>query len=147
MKTLTLNAARLGLDPGSCDETDVFCWLIASFLSGKRIQQGVALSAYHVIVVVHGVDSVQRMAACSHRQLVSMLGEGRYARYDESTASRLTALCQQLIEHYDGKASELVRRSTDAKDLAKRLQAFAGIGPKTAEIFMRAVGPPSVPSV
>lgn len=145
MKKLPISAASLGLDPDSGREADVFCWLIASFLSGKRIQQDVALSAYRVMVEVHGVNSVQRMAACSHRQLVSMLGEGRYARYDESTASRLTALCNQIIKDYDSKAAELIRRSADAQEMAKRLQEFDGIGPKTAEIFMREVSVASVP--
>jgi endonuclease III len=79
------------------------------------------------------------MAACGHRQLVTMLGEGRYVRYDESTATRLTALCRKLIDHYDGQVSELVQRSLDSKDLARRLQEFDGIGPKTYEIFTREV--------
>lgn len=144
MNTLTkaqITADSLNLDPGASDENDLFCWLVASFLSGKRIQQEIALSAYRVIVDVHQITSVKKMAALTHRQLVSMLGEGRYVRYDESTATRLSALCRKLIEQYEGKVSEIIKRSTDAQDLSKRLQEFDGIGPKTAEIFLREIPP------
>jgi endonuclease III len=136
-----LTAEFLNLHLGQLNERDLFCWLIASFLSGKRIQQAVAQSAYRVIVEVHHVDDVGKLAACSHRQLVSMLGQGRYARYDESTATRLTALSQKLIAQYGGRVSELVRSGLAANDLAKRLQEFDGIGPKTAEIFLRELDP------
>lgn len=136
-----LTAEFLNLHPRQLNERDLFCWLIASFLSGKRIQQAVAQSAYRVIVEVHHVDGVGKLAACSHRQLVSMRGQGRYARYDESTATRLTALSQKLIAQYDGRVSELVRSGLAANDLAKRLQEFDGIGPKTAEIFLRELDP------
>jgi endonuclease III len=139
MTKIPITAASLNLNPSSGDEEDLFCWLIASFLCGKRIQQEVAVSAYHAIVGTQRINSVEKMAAYSHRQLVTMLGEGRYVRYDESTATRLTALCRKLIDHYDGQVSELVQRSLDSKDLARRLQEFEGIGPKTSEIFMREV--------
>lgn len=139
MTKLPISAASLNLNPSSGDEEQLFRWLIASFLCGKRIQQEVAVSAYRAIVETHKINSVRKMVACTHRQLVFILGEGRYVRYDESTASRLTLLCGKLIDHYDGQVSELVRRSTDSKDLARRLQDFDGIGPKTAEIFMRQI--------
>lgn len=136
-----VSAQELGLAPSSWRERDLFAWLIASFLFGKRIQQDIAAAAYRVIVEKHRIDSVQKMTACSHRQLVSMLGEGRYVRYDESTATRLAALCARLQTDYGGSVRQLLERSTDAKDLAIRLQAFNGIGPKTAEIFVSEAWP------
>lgn len=136
-----VSAQELGLDPASGQERDLFGWLIASFLFGKRIQQDIAMAAYRIIVEKHGIDSVHKMAACTHRQLVSMLGEGRYVRYDESTATRLAALCAGLQRGYDGQVSQILMRSADAKELATRLQEFDGIGPKTAEIFVRGASP------
>ncbi|WPP01420.1 DNA methylase [Pseudomonas sp. HR96] len=141
MKKSEITARELGLDPASHHEPDLFAWLIASFLFGKRIQQDIAKAAFEVIVRKHQVDSVAKMASCSHRQLVAMLGEGRYARYDESTATRLAALGQGLQREYHGKVGELLRHSTDRADCARRLQAYAGIGPKTAQIFLREAWP------
>lgn len=136
-----ISAQELGLDPASRHEKDLFAWLIASFLFGKRIQQHIAKSAYQVIIENNQVDTVQKMSACSHRQLVSMLGEGRYARYDESTATRLTALCAGINQNYGGEVRNLMVASADQRELAMRLQAFDGIGPKTAEIFIREAWP------
>lgn len=140
LKRHEVTPETLKLRPQAENEVDVFCWLIASFLFGKRIQQEIATSAYRAIVEIHKIDSAQKMGACSHRQLVSMLREGRYARYDESTAMRLSALCRKLIENYDGLASEILKRSVSTEDLTNRLQEFDGIGPKTAEIFTRGLG-------
>lgn len=136
-----ISAQELGLDPASRHEKDLFAWLIASFLFGKRIQQHIAKSAYQVIIEKHQVDTVQKMSGCTHRQLVSMLGEGRYARYDESTATRLTALCAGINQDYGGEVRNLMGESADQCELAARLQAFDGIGPKTAEIFIREAWP------
>jgi len=136
-----IGARELGLAPAKRKEKDLFAWLIASFLFGKRIQQDIAMAAYRVILEKHHIDSVRKMAACSHRQLVAMLGEGRYARYDESTADRLKALCTGLSSDYNGKVKHLVEQCTDAKELTHRLQSFKGIGPKTAEIFIREAWP------
>lgn len=134
-------ASELGLFPATRREKDLFAWLVASFLFGKRIQQDIAVAAYRVIVEKHGIDTVQKLADCTHRQLVSMLGEGRYARYDESTATRLAALCTTLQKDYQGEVGQIIARSNDSRELATRLQAFVGIGPKTAEIFIRDVWP------
>lgn len=66
-----------------------------------------------------------------------MLGEAHYVRYDETTAARLLALAHKLNNEYAGKVSNIVDASTDRRDFENRLSAFEGIGPKTAEIFMR----------
>ena len=66
-----------------------------------------------------------------------MLGEAGYARYDESTATRLSALGKKLIDDYAGKIGAIRQRSENRQAFEKRLQAFDGVGPKTVEIFMR----------
>lgn len=81
-----VSAADLGLNLSAEDEQALFKWFIASFLFGKRIQQGIAVQTYHVLVEQHGRDTARKLCNCTHRQLVSMLGEGGYTRYDESTA-------------------------------------------------------------
>lgn len=130
-----ITAKDLGIDPG--DEGGLFKWLLASFLFGKRIQREIAAEAYRVIAERHRCDTPQALGRCSHRQLVRMLGEARYVRYDESTAARLLALCARLQTDYGGRLGNLRAASTDRADCEKRLQAFEGIGPKTVEIFMR----------
>ncbi|WP_262140280.1 DNA methylase [Pseudomonas sp. Marseille-Q5117] len=132
-----ITARDLDIDLQDASETGLFKWLIASFLMGKRIQGPIAAKAYQVIVEQHGKDTAQKLANCTHRQLVSMLGQARYVRYDESTAARLLALANKLNSEYAGKVSNIVAASADRKALEKRLAEFDGVGPKTIEIFMR----------
>ncbi|MBA1279094.1 DNA methylase [Stutzerimonas stutzeri] len=131
-----ISAKDLGIEIEK-GEGELFKWFIASFLFGKRIQQDIAAEAYRVIVDKHKRDTPRKLCNCSRQELVSMLGEGRYVRYDESTAERLLKLCEKLNSVYGGKLGDIREQSKDRKELEKRLAEFEGIGPKTVEIFMR----------
>lgn len=132
-----ISARDLQIDLQGANEAGLFKWLIASFLMGKRIQGPIAAKAYQVIVEKHQRDTSQKLAHCTHRQLVMMLGEAHYVRYDETTASRLLALAKKVNAEYHGKVSGIVAASADRQAFEKRLAEFEGIGPKTVEIFMR----------
>ncbi|HBM08235.1 DNA methylase [Pseudomonas sp. Choline-3u-10] len=131
-----ISAKELGIDI-SQGEGELFKWFIASFLFGKRIQQDIAADAYRVIVEKHKRDTPRKLGNCSWQELVDMLGEGHYVRYDESTAERLLKLSDKLNNEYGGKLGNIREQSKDRKELEKRLGEFEGIGPKTVEIFMR----------
>lgn len=135
-----INAADLGLKLRKGDEASLYKWFIASFLFGKRIQQDIAKQTYQVIVEKHDRDTPRKLCNCSWQQLVDMLGEGGYTRYDESTAERLLELCKKLNDEYGGKVSAIFEASESRQDLQKRLEDFKGIGPKTVEIFLREAG-------
>lgn len=132
-----VSAQELNLDVSNGCESELFKWFIASFLFGKRIQQEIAVEAYRVIVEKHKRDTPAKLCNCSWQELVDMLGEARYVRYDESTAERLLKLCKKLNTEFDGKIGSIQRASKDRRDFEKRLQEFEGVGPKTVEIFMR----------
>lgn len=134
-KNVSAHDLHISLDPVT--EEGVFKWLLASFLMGKRIQAEIAAEAFRVIADKHQRDTPRKLANCSHRQLVAMLGEAHYVRYDETTAERLLALAKKLNEDYAGKISNMVEASADRADFERRLAEFEGIGPKTVEIFMR----------
>ncbi|MCQ4326723.1 DNA methylase [Stutzerimonas stutzeri] len=131
-----ISAQDLGIDIGK-GEGELFKWFLASFLFGKRIQQDIAAEAYRVIVDKHKRDTPRKLGHCSWQQLVDMLGEGHYVRYDESTAERLLKLCEKLNGEYGGKLGRIHALSENRKDLERRLAEFEGVGPKTVEIFLR----------
>lgn len=143
MATQRITAHQLGLDQAlaRAEESALFKWLIASFLFGKPIQQAIAVQAYRVIVEEHGRDTPRKLGHCSHAELVRMLGQAHYVRYDNSTAERLLKLCDKLHDEYGDRLGTLVECSADQAECEKRLLAFEGIGPKTVEIFMREAGP------
>lgn len=135
-----ISAVDLGIDLSKGDEAALFKWFIASFLMGKRIQADIAAQAYRVIVDEHGRDTARKLASQSHRQLVAMLGEAHYVRYDETTAERLLKLAKKLTEEYGGKIGDIRRSSENRQVFEKRLSEFEGVGAKTVEIFMREAG-------
>jgi len=135
-----ISASDLGIDLKDGGERELFKWFIASFLMGKRIKADIAVQAYRVIVEHHERDTSLKLSHCSHRELVAMLGEAHYVRYDETTADRLSALCKKLNDEYSGKIGNIQRASENRMEFEKRLAEFEGVGPKTVEIFMRDAG-------
>lgn len=73
----------------------------------------------------------------SPRSLVRLLDEGKYTRYDEVTARSLRTCMEQLIRDYEGSLLLMIDSSENEDEFSKRLQKLYGVGPKTAEIFMR----------
>jgi endonuclease III len=134
-----ISARDLQISLDDANEEGLFKWLVASFLMGKRIQGAIA-EAYRVIVEKHQRDTPRKLARCTHRELVAMLGEAHYVRYDESTATRLLALVHKLNNEYAAKVNNIVAASVDRREFEKRLLTFDGVGPKTVEIFMREAG-------
>ena len=78
-------------------------------------------------------------------ELVRLLDEAHYIRYDFSTATKLLHVCQELKERY-GTITNLLAQSKKPSGLSTRLQEFKYIGPVTARIFLREVRPIWYPS-
>ncbi|MDB5177118.1 MAG: methylase [Candidatus Saccharibacteria bacterium] len=121
-------------------ERELFKWFLASYLFGKRIQQDIARHTWELFMS-HGIDSPQRIANHSWQQLVDLLGKGNYKRYDESTAHNLLDMAHALIRENHGSLLNMYDCSGGEKDFMKNLQKLKGVGPKTAEIFMREAQP------
>jgi endonuclease III len=121
-------------------ELQLFRWFLASYLFGKRIQQNVARQTWEVFME-HGIDTPKKIAGQSWQQLVALLSEGNYRRYGESTARSLLEMAHQLVRDYHGNLLNMYNDCDDDKEFVSRLQKLKGVGPKTAEIFMREAQP------
>lgn len=96
------------------------------FSDGQENPGAIAAKAYQVIVEQHQRDTPHKLASCTHRQLVVMLGQAHYVRYDETTASRLLVLANKVNAEYDGKVSNIVAASADRHSFDKRLSEYGG---------------------
>jgi uncharacterized HhH-GPD family protein len=62
-------------------------------------------------------------------------------RYGGSMAKRVQALCQHVIDKYDGKAENIwTEGGPDAAEVFKRLKALPGYGEQKAKIFLALLG-------
>jgi endonuclease III len=135
----TITAEELGLKVEK-KEKELFKWFLASYLFGKRIQQDIAKQTWEIFMK-NGVDTPRKIANHSWQELVDLLGKGHYKRYDESTAHNLLDMSHELIRDYHGKIMNMYDCCGDEKEFTERLQKLKGVGPKTAEIFMREAKP------
>ncbi|MGJ7547652.1 DNA methylase [Pseudomonas alloputida] len=136
-----ITAADLGIDLSDPSGHGLYKWLLASFLIGKRIRSSVAVEAYRNLVDRHSLYTPEKLAHCSHRDLVRYLGQAGYARYDESTARRLHALGLGLSNDLKTRLNALSQGFIDLATFQRWLLSFEGIGTKTLEIFMREARP------
>jgi endonuclease III len=128
-------ADEFGLDVLSGDD-DMFRWFLLSYLFGKPIQSSVAVRTWKLFLEKK-LDTPWAIVDMSHRKLIQLLDEGRYARYDETTARGLQICMKQLIRDYEGSLVLMIDSSDNENEFSARLQKLYGIGPKTAEIIMR----------
>lgn len=129
------HASDFGIDVLSGD-TDMFRWFLLAYLFGKPIQSTVAAQTWRLFID-RGIDTPWVILQLPARKLVRLLDEGKYTRYDEVMTRALRTCMEQLIRDYEGSLMQMHENSLDEDEFSKRLQELYGVGPKTAEIFMR----------
>jgi endonuclease III len=128
-------SSALGVNLQSAKEKEIFKWFLASVLFGKRISFHTAIKTYERFKSCN-VLTPKAIIETGWDGLVKILDDGGYVRYDFSTASKLLDLVKQLRDKF-GSLTELHRQAKNAKDLEEKLMEFKGIGPVTANIFLR----------
>lgn len=117
----------------------LFELLELSMLLSARISADIAVSAARELFDA-GLRNPKAVIDADRSTIIAALGRGGYARYDESTATRLTDGSHLLIDTYDGDLRKLASachgHTAKAHEL---LQEFKGIGPVGADIFLREV--------
>jgi hypothetical protein len=111
-------------------------WFLASTLFGTRISAVVAARTFAVLERA-GLHRVTDAGRRTWEQLVALLDEGGYARYDFRTATRLLDLSAAVGDRYGGAAAEFGRRFTEPVPLVRALGELPGWGPVTIGLFLR----------
>lgn len=118
------------------NDSDLFRWFLLTFLLGKPIQSSVAVKTWKMFL--NGkLDFPWAILDLKDRKLTALLRQGGYTRYQHVMTRALKTCMQQLVNDYDGSLMLMIELSEDEDELSKRLQKLYGVGPKTAEIFMR----------
>lgn len=128
-------SVELGLDvdqrPG-----DVERWFLAATLFGTRISTAIAMRTYRSLAA-GGVCTVPDAGKRSWDDLVVMLDEGGYARYDFRTATRLQHLAAALDAAWGGRVGHLLAERRTRTAIETALDELPGWGPVTVRLFLR----------
>jgi hypothetical protein len=133
------SAEALGINLASTKEQELFKWFLACLLFGKPIQRQVAERAYREFVRA-GLVTPDAILSAGWDELVRLLDQAHYVRYDFSTATKLLEICSELKSHY-GTVKNLLSQATNSPQLSAKLQEFKHVGPVTARLFLREVRP------
>jgi hypothetical protein len=117
----------------------LFRWLCATILFSARINGRAAVSA-SMALTRRGWTSAHRMAASTWEERTRVLNGAGYARYDESTSTKLGEAADLLLDQYGGDLRRLREEAgRDAGNEHRLIQQLKGIGPVGADIFCREI--------
>ena len=113
--------------------------LMLSLLLSTRISSDIAVATAREVFSA-GWRTPEHLRESTWQERVDALGRGGYRRYDESTATRLDDAAALLLDRWKGDLRRLRDEAEgDSRRIADLLQAFDGIGPTGASIFLREV--------
>lgn len=137
----TLYSEELGIQLAKRQEREYFRWFLASLLFGARISETIARHTFDAFQR-HDLLTPPRIVAAGWDYFVNpIMREGGYVRYDGRKSSQILRDCEQLMKQYGGELSQLHAEARTPQDLEERLLGFYGVGPVTANIFLRELRP------
>ncbi len=128
-------SSGLGIDVDAGD-WEAERWFLAATLFGTRIPAVIAERTFRVLDGA-GLHRVTQARDIPWGDLVALLDEGGYVRYDFRTATRLHDLAGVLDERYGGQVAEIGRRHHSYPELRRALDVLPGWGPVTIQLFLR----------
>lgn len=136
-----LYSEELGIDLQLSTDDELFKWLLATVLFGGPVSQDVARKTFRTFQKYRLTDPAGIREAGWSFLVHPVMREGGYVRHDGVAASNVLELCGTLQEYYQGSLSQLHDAAEDADDLERRLTALRGMGPVSANIFLRELRP------
>lgn len=117
----------------------LFELLVLCMLASKPIDATVAMRAAREIFS-EKLRTPDAVLDADRQTMIDAFGRAGYARYDESSATRLVEIATAVRDDYHGDLRGLSERSGQDVQAAKRLlEEFKGIGDTGADIFLREV--------
>jgi hypothetical protein len=141
LKDGPLYSEQLGIDLAGGTDREYFKWFLASVLFGARISETIARNTYRAFER-HGLLNPHAILDAGRDVLIgTVMAEGGYVRYDNQRTTQILRNCEMLLAEYGGSLGRLHGAAADSRDLEVRLQRFHGVGPVTANIFLRELRP------
>ncbi len=141
LKRSKLYSEELNIDLRRNNDKEFFKWFLASILFGNRISETIAKNTYKTFEKYKLLEPKKILNAGWDFLINPIMREGGYVRYDEKTSTQILRNCQTLLKKYEGSLKTLHKEAKNSDDLENRLINFYGIGPITANIFLRELRP------
>jgi hypothetical protein len=136
-----LYSEELGIALREGSDRELFRWFLASLLFGGHISETIARNTYRAFVR-HRLLTPRAILRAGWDTLVyPVMREGGYVRYDGRKSTQILRDCETLLADYEGRLSRLHALAEGPADLEARLLGFYGVGPITANIFLRELRP------
>lgn len=118
------------------EDREIDRWALAATLLGHPIRAHTAITAYRILDAA-GISTIADTVSHADDELVDLLDQGGYTRYDVSTVERLRRLATALERDHPEGLAGLGSRLTDGDELWRRLDDLPGWGPVTVGAFLR----------
>jgi hypothetical protein len=117
----------------------LFQLLVLAMLASKPVGADIAARAARELFKT-GLRTPKAVLEGRRSIAIAAFGRAGYARYDESSATRLHGIADRVHREFAGDLRNLgVRSGHDPGRAAAELQTFDGIGPTGADVFLREV--------
>ncbi len=117
----------------------LFKLLSLCMLASKPIAATTAVTAARELFRI-GLHTPSAVLEADRGELIAAFGRAGYARYDESSAIRMTHIATRVNDEYHGDLRNLrVRARHDVAAANRALRGFDGIGQTGADIFLREI--------
>lgn len=117
----------------------LFQLLALCMLASKPIDADIATRAAREVFKT-GLRTPKAVREADRPTMIAAFSRAHYARYDESSATRLADIAETLLEVYADDLRGLAAQSQRDVAVAKqRLKRFKGIGDTGADIFLREI--------
>ena len=117
----------------------LFQLLVLCMLASKPIGADIATRAARSVFEA-GVRTPDAVLEAKRKTFIDAFGRAGYARYDESSADRLTEMATMVRDDYHGDLRTLAAQCDEDREAVHReLKRFKGIGDTGADIFLREV--------
>lgn len=120
---------------------DPLALLIGMLLDQQVAMETAFLGPKKIADRMDGLD-VHRIADADEEQFLALCSETPAVhRFPGSMGKRIQALCQYIVEHYDGNTQAIwTDGDPNGREVLKRLKALPGYGDQKARIFLALLG-------
>ena len=117
----------------------LFQLLTLCMLASKPVDATIATQAAREVFKT-GLRTPKAVLEADRSSMIAAFGRAHYARYDESSATRLADIARTVHNEYADDLRKLADQSERDSTAAKRLlKQFKGIGDTGADIFLREI--------